>query len=115
MQQFRYVLIDSRTGVTDTSGICTRLMPEKLVVVFAPNAQNLDGLQDVVRRAVNHRRNSSDVCRAAEFSDSTGQGSSRRSQGRGPGRHHAASPAACAPQHGVSDRILAEHGETRRA
>ena len=33
-ERFSYVLIDSRTGFTDTSGICTMLMPELLVAVF---------------------------------------------------------------------------------
>ena len=37
--QYKYVLIDSRTGFTDTSGICPMLLPQKLVVVFTPNLQ----------------------------------------------------------------------------
>lgn len=44
-----YVLIDSRTGHTDTSGICTRQLPDSVVVFFFPNEQNLRGLTDVVR------------------------------------------------------------------
>jgi hypothetical protein len=40
------VLIDSRTGLTDIRGICTMLMPEKLVVVFTPNRQSLTGVID---------------------------------------------------------------------
>ena len=44
-----YVLIDSRTGHTDTSGICTRQLPNAVVVLFFPNEQNLRGLVDVVR------------------------------------------------------------------
>ena len=44
-----YVLIDSRTGHTDTSGICTRQLPDSVVVFFFPNQQNLRGLTDVVR------------------------------------------------------------------
>src|SRR5215217_2223894 len=36
------VLIDSRTGLTDIGDICTRVMPEKLVAVFAPNEQNIE-------------------------------------------------------------------------
>jgi hypothetical protein len=32
--RFDYVLIDSRMGVTDTSEICTTLMPELLVLVL---------------------------------------------------------------------------------
>ena len=43
-----YVLIDSRTGYTDTSGICTRQLPDAVVVLFSPNEQNLRGLIDVV-------------------------------------------------------------------
>jgi hypothetical protein len=60
MEQYSYVLIDSRTGVTDTSGICTRVMPEKLVGVFAPNRQNIEGLVGVIRAATEYRRNSRD-------------------------------------------------------
>ena len=43
-----YVLIDSRTGHTDTCGICTRQLPNAVVVLFFPNEQNLRGLVDVV-------------------------------------------------------------------
>jgi len=59
--RFRYVLIDSRTGITDTSGICTMLLPDKLVVVFTPNQQSLDGVLEMTERATNYRRRSSDV------------------------------------------------------
>ena len=44
-----YVLIDSRTGHTDVGGICTRQLPDSVVVLFFPNAQNLRGLTKVVR------------------------------------------------------------------
>ena len=44
-----YVLIDSRTGHTDTGGICTRQLPDSVVVLFFPNEQNLRGLTEVVR------------------------------------------------------------------
>lgn len=43
-----YILIDSRTGHTDTSGICTRQLPDSVLVLFFPNEQNLRGLIDVV-------------------------------------------------------------------
>lgn len=59
--KFRYVLVDSRTGVTDISGICTALLPEKLVVVFTPNRQSLTGVRDLVERATGYRRNSDDL------------------------------------------------------
>ena len=44
-----YVLIDSRTGHTDIGGICTRQLPNSVVILFFPNAQNLRGLTKVVR------------------------------------------------------------------
>lgn len=59
-REFRYVLIDSRTGVTDISGICTMLMPHKLVVVFTPNRQSLTGITSLVKRASDYRNTSND-------------------------------------------------------
>ena len=44
-----YVLIDSRTGHTDSSGICTRKLPDSVVVLLFPNEQNLRVLTQVVR------------------------------------------------------------------
>lgn len=44
-----YVLIDSRTGHTDTGGICTRQLPDAVVILFFPNNQNLRGLTTVVQ------------------------------------------------------------------
>lgn len=43
-----YVLIDSRTGHTEVGGICTRQLPDTVVVLFMPNEQNLRGLKHVV-------------------------------------------------------------------
>lgn len=43
-----YVLIDSRTGHTDTGGICTRQLPDVVAILFFPNEQNLRGLTKVV-------------------------------------------------------------------
>jgi cellulose biosynthesis protein BcsQ len=40
---YDYVLIDSRTGVSDTSGICTLHMPDTLVVCFTLNYQSIKG------------------------------------------------------------------------
>jgi MinD-like ATPase involved in chromosome partitioning or flagellar assembly len=45
-----YVLIDSRTGHTDVGGICTRQLPDSVVLFFFPNEQNRRGLQDVIRQ-----------------------------------------------------------------
>jgi tetratricopeptide (TPR) repeat protein len=40
---YDYVLIDSRTGVSDTSGICTVQMPDAVVVCFTLNNQGIQG------------------------------------------------------------------------
>jgi tetratricopeptide (TPR) repeat protein len=44
-ESYDFVLIDSRTGLTDSGGVCTVQMPDTLVLVFTANAQSLrDGL-----------------------------------------------------------------------
>jgi hypothetical protein len=43
------VLIDSRTGVTEMSGICTHVLPDSVVSFIAPNRQNIDGVLGVAR------------------------------------------------------------------
>ena len=55
-RRFRHVLVDSRAGRTDTAGICTTLLPTKLVLVFTANRQNLYGLAALVQRATTWRR-----------------------------------------------------------
>ena len=40
---YDYILIDSRTGVSDTSGVCTVQMPDELVVCFTLNRQSIYG------------------------------------------------------------------------
>lgn len=42
------VLIDSRTGVTEMGGVCTRHMPDAVVSFCAPNNQNVDGVMRIV-------------------------------------------------------------------
>ena len=59
--QYEYVLIDSRTGLTDMSGVSTMLMPEKLVIVFTPNRQSIFGVNDLVQKATTYRNQSPDV------------------------------------------------------
>ena len=44
-----YVFIDSRTGHTEVGGICTRQLPDSVVILFFPNEQNLRGLTKIVR------------------------------------------------------------------
>lgn len=45
-----YVLIDSRTGHTDMSGICTRQLPDAVLLFIFPTEQNKRGLISVVER-----------------------------------------------------------------
>ncbi len=49
---YDYVLIDSRTGVSDTAGICTAQMPDSLVVCFTYNNQSIKGAAAVARSAL---------------------------------------------------------------
>jgi hypothetical protein len=43
------VLIDSRTGVTEMGGVCTRQMAEVVVSFSAPNNQNIVGIERMLR------------------------------------------------------------------
>ena len=54
-----YVLVDSRTGHTDVGGICTRQLPDSVVILFFPNPQNLRGLTKVVKDIRLERKSSS--------------------------------------------------------
>jgi CobQ/CobB/MinD/ParA nucleotide binding domain len=45
--QYHFILIDSRTGVSDTSSICTVQMPDQLVVLFTLNRQSIRGVSAV--------------------------------------------------------------------
>jgi formylglycine-generating enzyme required for sulfatase activity len=60
-RDYSFVLIDSRTGLTDTAGICAMLMPEVLVTVFTPNRQSLYGVIELVRKAARYRSDSDDL------------------------------------------------------
>jgi eukaryotic-like serine/threonine-protein kinase len=60
-ERFDFVLVDSRTGENDISGICTRLLPSILVIVFVPNRQSLSGGVEIIRRATNYRKHSEDL------------------------------------------------------
>ncbi|MFF8353951.1 FxSxx-COOH system tetratricopeptide repeat protein [Streptomyces chartreusis] len=49
-QNYDYVLIDSRTGLSDLSDVCTVLLPDVLVVAFTPSSQGMDGAQAVAQK-----------------------------------------------------------------
>jgi hypothetical protein len=55
---YDYVLIDSRTGISDTSGICTVQMPDELIVLFTFNQQSMKGAAAIADSADQLRRKS---------------------------------------------------------
>jgi tetratricopeptide (TPR) repeat protein/cellulose biosynthesis protein BcsQ len=57
-QRYRFILIDSTSGVNDMGGLCAMMIPDKLVTVFTPSRQSLLGVLDVARCAADYRRNS---------------------------------------------------------
>jgi len=48
---YDFVLVDSRTGITDIGGVCTVQLPDTLVLLFTANEQSLIGAVDVAGRA----------------------------------------------------------------
>ena len=55
-REFDIVLIDSRTGLSDTGGICTIQLPDIVVAMFTANYQSLYGVRDVMRLAQKARQ-----------------------------------------------------------
>ena len=55
-EEFDVVLIDSRTGLSDTGGICTIQFPDIVVAMFTANYQSLYGVRDVMRLAQKARQ-----------------------------------------------------------
>jgi MinD-like ATPase involved in chromosome partitioning or flagellar assembly len=55
-REFDFILIDSRTGITDTGGICTILLPDFLVLVFSSNDQSFEGALGVAQSIERERR-----------------------------------------------------------
>jgi MinD-like ATPase involved in chromosome partitioning or flagellar assembly len=60
---YDYIFIDSRTGISDYSGICNIQLPELTVVVITPNEQNFNGSTRIAKQIVesnyvkeNHRK-----------------------------------------------------------
>ena len=44
-----YVLVDSRTGFTDSGGVCTRYLPDLVIVFLGLNRQNRVGAKQVIQ------------------------------------------------------------------
>jgi MinD-like ATPase involved in chromosome partitioning or flagellar assembly len=53
--EYDYVLIDSRTGLSDTSGICSVQMPDEMVCCFTLNSQSINGASGVAESAFAQR------------------------------------------------------------
>jgi hypothetical protein len=56
LDRYQYVLVDSRTGITDISGICTVHLPDILVAVFTPGPQSQRGLVDALKSIEANRK-----------------------------------------------------------
>lgn len=56
-KRYDFVLIDSRTGLTDTGGICTVHFPDWMVLCFTANDQSFEGGLRIVDAAHEARRN----------------------------------------------------------
>ena len=55
-ETYEVVLIDSRTGITDSGGVCTILLPDVLIPVITPNEQSLYGTKEIIQRAQEARQ-----------------------------------------------------------
>ena len=53
--EYDFVLVDSRTGVTDTGGICTAQLPDIIVALFTANNQSFEGALRVIELADQRR------------------------------------------------------------
>ncbi len=52
ISHYDIVLIDSRTGLTDSSGVCTIQMPDTLVMLFTATDQGYQGTLNIAQRAI---------------------------------------------------------------
>jgi cellulose biosynthesis protein BcsQ len=50
-KEFDFVLVDSRTGITDIGGVCTIQLPDVLAIVFTATEQSLNGAVEVAKKA----------------------------------------------------------------
>lgn len=73
-EEYDYILVDSRTGVSDTSGICTVQMPDTLVICFTLNNQSILGASAVAYDIYDQRTQLAHI-----FSDTGGSAPRRQS------------------------------------
>jgi len=51
-----FLLIDSRTGITEMSGICTSLLPDKVVFLVVNNRENIEGARQILQKLIKVER-----------------------------------------------------------
>ncbi|MEY9872286.1 cellulose biosynthesis protein BcsQ/tetratricopeptide (TPR) repeat protein [Streptacidiphilus sp. MAP12-33] len=56
-RQYDYILIDSRTGLSDIQEICTVELPDDLVVCFTLSNQNIEGAAEIARKITERHYN----------------------------------------------------------
>ncbi|WP_315822718.1 hypothetical protein [Paraflavitalea speifideaquila] len=56
LKDFDLVLIDSRTGLSDASGVCTIMLPDVVIPMFTANYQSLFGIRDIMSFAQSARQ-----------------------------------------------------------
>ncbi len=54
--EYDVILVDSRTGVADTSGICTLQIPDQVVLCFTYNRQSVEGTAAIARTLRDQRK-----------------------------------------------------------
>jgi hypothetical protein len=62
-KHYDFVLIDSRTGLSDIAGVCTMQLPDSVALCFALNQQNIDGIAKV-SAAIRSKRQDAVIQRA---------------------------------------------------
>lgn len=62
-KNYDFVLIDSRTGLSDIAGVCTMQLPDSVALCFALNQQNIDGIAKV-SAAIHSKRQDAVIQRA---------------------------------------------------
>jgi tetratricopeptide (TPR) repeat protein len=50
-----FVLLDSRTGLTEMSGVCTQHLADVAILLFAPNDSNLEGVRKIAELLVSDK------------------------------------------------------------
>lgn len=51
-----FLLIDSRTGITEMGGLCTSLLPDKVVMLMVNNKENIEGSKQIFNSLIKDER-----------------------------------------------------------